>query len=163
MTLSKQIVLRPRFEIEIDYSFQEILERFSLIKSNPEGFKLTFVDSHVFIKLPKTQQNFWAPQLHLEFSEISKSRTRVNGFFGPNPTVWTMFMFFHVVIGMLFFVDLIWLYSNISLKNSFGFQIGIGFCLIILWIVLYIGGTIGKKKGKPGIQSLYEFMLKVLD
>lgn len=162
MKLSNDIVLRPRFEMEADASIEEVIEKFSLAKSNTEGFKLACVDSHVFIRLPKTEQNFWAPQLHLEFFEIPESRTLIKGFFGPNPTIWTMFMFFHVAIGMLFLIDLIWLYSNINLKNPYGLQIGIALGLVLIWIALYAGGTVGKTKGKPGMQSLYGFMLRTV-
>lgn len=163
MKLSNEVVLRPRFKIAINQTNSEIIEKFKRIKSNPEGYKITSVDAHLFLRLPKNEQTFWSPQLHLELFELEENQSEIRGFFGPNPTIWTMFMFFHVAIGMLFLVDMVWLYSNINLNNPYGLQIGIGIGLILIWIALYIGGTVGKKKGKPGMQSLYGFMLRTID
>src|SRR5690606_11776850 len=95
-------------------------------------------------------------------TEISESKCTVDGFFGPNPTVWTMFIFFHVVVGTLILADMVWLYSYSSLGNPIGFQIGTAIGLVLVWIILYVAGSIGKKKGKVGMQSLYDFMMKTI-
>ena len=84
----------------------------SLIKKSQNRFVISCVDDHIFIKLPKREQHFWSPQLHLEITEKDENTCSLHGFFGPNPTVWTMFMFLHVAVGILFMVDLTWLYSN---------------------------------------------------
>ncbi len=162
MQLSNEIVLRPRFQLELEVPSSKLLEKFLDAKRNAMEFGISCVDNHVFIRLPKGEQLFWSPQLHLEIEEISGNTSSLHGFFGPNPTVWTMFIFFHVVVGTLFIADMIWLYSNSSLGNSTGLQIGIAIGLVVAWILLYIAGTIGKKKGKPGMQQLYGFMLKTI-
>lgn len=74
-----------------------------------------------------------------------------------------MFMFFHVAVGILFMVDLTWMYTRYNLDNSIGLQIGIAIILVILWVLLYIAGRIGKKKGKPGMRELYDFMLEIIN
>lgn len=163
MQLSNEIVLRPRFQIDSNLSCEEVLNRFRLSKKSQKEFNVTIVDNHFFVRLPKDEQFFWSPQLHLEVFEEADNTCNIHGFFGPNPTVWTMFMFFHVVIGMLFVANLIWLYSNSNLKIPVAPQIGIAVILVVLWFVLYLGGTIGKKKGKTEIQRLYGFMLRVLE
>lgn len=162
MKLPNDVVLRPRFQMKLDLSDAEVMERFIRVKSNSEGYKITQVDSHVFIRLPQAEQTFWAPQLHLETKEISENQCELHGFFGPNPTIWTLFIFLHVVVGTLFLANLGWLYSNVNLGNPYSLQIGIGLGLVAVWILLYVGGTIGKKKGKPGLQMLYAFMLETI-
>lgn len=161
--LSNEVVLRPRFKMEVEKSTDEVFKSFKLKKTDSEGYHISCVDPHVFIRLPKEHQSFWAPQLHLELFEITETRSEIRGFFGPNPTIWTLFMFFHVVVGTLFLADMVWLYSNSNLKNPIGLQLGIGIGLILIWIALYIGGTVGKKKGKPGMQLLYGFLLETVD
>lgn len=163
MKMTNEVVLRPRFKMEHELSNLEVIELIKQAKPNPEGYKITIVDEHIFMQLPQKEQNFWSPRLHLELFETPEKTTEIKGFFGPNPSVWTMFMFFHVVVGTLFLADMIWLYSNFTLKTSIGLQIGIGIGLIIIWFLLYAGGTIGKKKGKPGMLSLYKFLLEILN
>lgn len=162
MQLSNEIVLRPRFKMDLEMSCHQLIARFKEEKKKESKFHISCLDDHVFLRLPKEEQLFWSPQLHLEISEISEDKCSLHGFFGPNPTVWTMFIFFHVVVATLFIADMIWLYSNSSLGNSIGLQIGIALGLVLAWILLYVAGTIGKKKGKPGMQQLYGFMLETI-
>lgn len=160
--LPNEIVLRPRFQMELEQSCPQIVKRFTEVKKTQSKFKISCVDDHIFIKLPNKDQHFWSPQLHLELSETLEDKCELHGFFGPNPTVWTMFIFFHVAVGILFMVDLIWMYTRYNLDNSIGLQIGISIALVILWVLLYIAGRIGKKKGKLGMRELYDFMMEII-
>ena len=162
MQLSNEIVLRPRFQMELEMPCHQLIALFSEEKKKQNKFSISCLEDHVFLKLPRDQQLFWSPQLHLEISEISESKCTLHGFFGPNPTVWTMFIFFHVVVGTLFIADMIWLYSNSSLGNPIALQVGISIALIAAWAMLYVAGSIGKKKGKPGMQELHGFMMETI-
>ena len=162
MHLPNEIILRPRFQIGIERPRHQLIELFLNEKKNQYNFGISCLDDHVFLKLPKEEQLFWSPQLHLEITEISESKCTIHGFFSPNPTVWTMFIFFHVVVGTLFMANMIWLYSNSSLGNPIALQVGIALGLVGVWTMLYIAGSIGKKKGKPGMRELYNFMLKTI-
>ena len=161
--LSNEIVLRPRFQMELEEPCSQLVVKFSEAKKSQNRFIISCVDDHIFIKLPKREQHFWSPQLHLEITEKDENSCSLHGFFGPNPTVWTMFMFLHVAVGILFMVDLTWLYSNYNLGNTIGLQIGIAIFLVVVWILLYFAGTIGKKKGKPGMRELYDFMNEIIN
>ncbi|HLW31528.1 MAG TPA: hypothetical protein VKX40_04645 [Aequorivita sp.] len=163
MEISNQVVLRPRFQMELDNRCTNVLERFASAKTQQSRFKISCVDHHVFIRLPREEQLFWSSQLHLEISESPENTCTLHGFFGPNPTVWTMFIFFHVVVGTLFLADVVWLYSNFSLNNSINVQIGIAIGLVATWMLLYVAGSIGKKKGKPGMKELYGFMIETIE
>lgn len=160
--LSNEIVLRPRFEMELEQSCSQLVAKFSKVKKAQNRFIVSCVDDHIFIKLPNKEQHFWSPQLHLELSETSETKCLLQGFFGPNPTVWTMFIFLHVGVGILFMVNATWLYSNYNLDNSINLQIGIAVGLVLAWILLYFAGAMGKKKGKPDMQELYNFMLETI-
>ena len=162
MLLPNEIVLRPRFQMDLEMPYAQVIALFKEEKKKQSKFGISCLEDHVFLKLPKEEQLFWSPQLHLELSEISENKCLLQGFFGPNPTVWTMFIFFHVVVGTLFLADMIWLYSNHQLGNSIGLQIGIAIGLILTWILLYIAGSIGKKKGKTGMKELHRFMLETI-
>ncbi len=161
--LSNEIVLRPRFQMEFEQPYSQLLARFSEAKKSQNKFVVSCIDDHVFIKLPNNQQHFWSPQLHLEITENDENSCSLHGFFGPNPTVWTMFMFLHVAVGILFMVNATWLYSNYNLGNPINLQIGIAVVLIFAWILLYFAGAIGKKKGKTGMRELYDFMVETIN
>ncbi|MFL0352020.1 GTP-binding protein [Xanthomarina sp. GH4-25] len=156
------VVLRPRFKFEKDKNNQDLLSRFDRAKKEQTNFIVSRIDNHVFIKFPKSKQQFWSPQLHLEIDEINENSSLIHGLFGPNPTVWTMFMFFHFLVGCLFLGFGAWAYSNWSLDTSYAVQISLMLFMVILWVVLYVVGQMGKKVGMDDMHLLHSFMRDVL-
>lgn len=162
MALSNDIVLRPRFKFEVNTSNEKLLEGFEQRKSSETNYIVSRIDDHVFIKFPKKDQHFWSPQLHLEINEEGIDKAIVHGLFGPNPTVWTMFMFMHFVVAGLFFGLGIWAYTNATIGNSYTIQLVLTILMVVLWIVLYVAGRLGRSKGMPEMHKLHGFMKEVL-
>lgn len=163
MALSNDIVLRPRFKIEMARYNQAILSDFRNAKTTQSEFIVTRVDDHVFIKFPKEKQTFWSPQLHLEINKVDDNHSTIHGLFGPNPTVWTMFIFFHFMIAIAFIVLSIWGYSEWSLGKNVALQVSLIILMVVIWIALYFAGSIGKASTKPEMHALNNFMHRVLD
>lgn len=162
MELSNDIVLRPRFSFELNESPEKVLKAFEHSSKTQQDFMISRVDDHVFIRIPKHKQHFWSPQLHLEIYKIESQPTVLRGLFGPKPTVWTLFMFLHFVVATLFIGSGIWIYSSISLKNSFIIPLVSMVLLFILWFVLYFSGRLGKEAGKKEMKMLHFFMYDIL-
>ena len=162
MSLENDIVLRPRFKIELKKNNQEVLKVFEEAKKTQKDFIVSRVDDHVFIKIPKADQHFWSPQLHLEIMEVDKNSSRLFGLFGPNPTVWTMFMFFHFIVAGLFIGFGIWAYTNWTLETDYAIQLFIAILMIVLWVALYFGGRLGKATGRDQMVLLHNFMNSLL-
>ena len=163
MALSNDIVLRPRFKFNISRPNQSILSDFRNSKTTQSDFIVTLVDDHVFIKYPKNQQTFWSPQLHLEINEVDEDSSIVYGLFGPNPTVWTMFMFLHFLVAGVFIAFGIWAYTNWSLEKNVAIQISLMVLMVVIWIALYFAGSIGKASSKNEMHALNDFMKRVLN
>ena len=158
--LPNEIVLRPRFQLQIPKNKENVLSMFEGLKEDP--FLVKRLDEHVFIKFNQKEHHFWSPQLHLEIDEVDDISCKLYGVFGPNPTLWTFFMFIHFVIATLFIIIGIWAYSSASLSKDYHIQLGIMIMLTALWFVLYFAGRSGKKKGKPQMHQLHDFMTNVL-
>jgi len=163
MSTTNEIVLRPRFKIELEQNNESILQEFETTKTSQKDFIISRVNDHVFIKIPKDKQHFWSPELHLEISEIDQNKSMLQGLFGPKPSVWTMFMFFHFIVAGLFLAFGIWAYTNWSLKSDYAIQLLIAFLMILTWVALYFIGRIGKATGKDQMHLLYDFMNKILN
>ncbi len=160
MSTANEIVLRPRFKMELPYNNQSVLKAFEGLKTTE--FKISRVDDHVFIRLPKNKQHFWSPQLHLEVNEVKPETSMLHGLFGPNPTVWTLFMFVHFFVAGLFIAFGIWWYTNWTLGKSYGIQLGLVILMVLVWIGLYVAGRMGRHKGKPEMHQLHDFMNEIL-
>lgn len=162
MPLSNEVVLRPRFKMELERNNESVLKNFELAKSSQSDFIVNRIDDHVFIKFPKHKQHFWSPQLHLEINETTNESCIVHGLFGPNPTVWTLFMFLHFMVAGLFIAFSIWAYTNWTLKSSYALQVSMMIFMVIAWLVLYFAGSIGKASSKSEMMELQQFMNNIL-
>lgn len=162
MPTTEDINLRPRFKIEIPENSENVLKRFEKSKSNQKEFIISRIDNHVFIKFPKLQQQFWSPQLHLEIDEMDNNNSILHGVFGPNPTVWTFFMFMHFLVVCVFLIFGIWSYSNYTLNLNYTLQISIMILMLIIWIALYFIGKFGRDISKNDMSKLFYFMNRTL-
>ncbi|MFX0555583.1 GTP-binding protein [Maribacter sp. CXY002] len=158
--ISNDIVLRPRFQLDLVSNKEHLLAAFEKTKKEP--FHIKRLDDHLFIKFTKENSHFWSPQLHLEITEIDKKNSRLFGLFGPNPTLWTFFMFLHFGVATLFIILGIWAYVSATLNKPYGLQVGFMVLLVILWFTLYFFGRLGKKKGQPQMQEMYTFMMDLI-
>ena len=161
---NSEVFLRPRFSIDLQENHQTVLERFQK-KFTSKNFKLRgcIADNHVFISIPKANEHFWSPQLHLEVLQSTENITTLKGLFGPKLQVWTMFMFLHFVIGVSFLCFLVMLYTRISLEEPLVLPIIMLIFLPILWLVLYFLGSLGKDVGKKQMKELHDFMIEIIE
>lgn len=157
------IHLRPRFKKTLFLNKTEALHAFKSATLKQHPFIVNCVDNHVFIKIEKSQRHLWTPHLHLEFLEIDSNRCYLKGLFGPNPRLWTMFMFLHFIIGMLFLGFSVWTYSNHRLGQDFIIPFFLMLLMVIAWFVLYALGRYGRAQGRSDMERLYEFMESVLN
>lgn len=162
MSLSNEIVLRPRFKFDVKATNQQLLASFEQQRTKQDNFVVNRVEDHVFIRFPKHQQHYWSPQLHLEINQNEEGHTTVHGLFGPNPTIWTMFMFLHFVVAGLFIALAIWTYSKMTLDEPFAIPLFLTLFMIVIWFALYFIGRMGKTKGKPDMYKLHAFMRDIL-
>ncbi len=155
--IPNDIVLRPRFQFELSGTKEELLQSFE--KSQVEPFLVQRLDEHIFIKFNENNHHFWSPQLHIEIDEIDIKNSKLYGVFGPNPSLWTFFMFLHFGVVTVFIILGIWAYSSAALDKTYGLQLGLMAFMAVLWCTLYFFGRAGKQKGKPQMQELYRFMI----
>ncbi|MDP5230288.1 MAG: GTP-binding protein [Cellulophaga sp.] len=155
------IALRPRFQLDLIETNEHILAAFEKTATSP--FIVKRMDDHVFIKFNQEANHFWSPQLHLEIvNDETTQKSKIYGLFGPNPTLWTFFMFLHFGVATIFIVLGIWTYSSIALGKPYGIQLGLMLFMVLLWFGLYAFGRAGRSKGKPQMHELHEFMMKIV-
>ena len=161
MNLNNDIVLRPRFSMKLNQDAKIVLEHFKSNTKKNSSVRVSVIEPHIFLKITKEKQHFWSPQLHLEVLEEGTSST-IKGLFGPNPVVWTMFMFLHFIVAGVFIGCSVWAYVNHSLNESILLPILLMIAMVIIWILFYFGGQVGKEKGKEQMNILYQFMQEVI-
>ncbi|WP_222981572.1 GTP-binding protein [Flagellimonas meishanensis] len=155
-----EIVLRPRFEVALRTNLDTLQRIFDTVTT--DRFVVKRIDEHIYIKFRKAEITFWSPQLHLELASFEEGVSKIHGVFGPNPTLWTFFMFLHFGVGTFFVILGIFAYSNYSLGHDITLLLVGMFFLVIVWFVLYAFGRMGKSKGKPQMEQLKHFFRSLI-
>lgn len=153
--------IRPRFKHIIPGKREEIERRLTdEVQRKKASFVSNYLPGHLYIKIHPKEQHFWSPQLHLTF-EQEEDRVIIRGLYGPNPTVWAIFFFGYVVLGILSLFLGMWGLTRWSL----------GMDASILWtipvfgviaLILYFSAQAGQKLGAQqlfDIHHLYEDLM----
>ncbi|WP_190809836.1 GTP-binding protein [Flagellimonas sp. S3867] len=158
--LTNEIVLRPRFELSLNTELEQLKLVFD--ECSKEPFLVKRLDEHIYIKFKKKDTTFWTPQLHLELTSFEKGVSKIHGVFGPNPTLWTFFMFLHFGVGTLFLILGAFAYSNYLLGKDIKLWIAGMVFLVVIWFVLYAFGRMGKSKGQPQMNQLKDYIRELI-
>ena len=161
---NSDIHLRPKFSIDFNESQEDLISKFKeAVNCKNCKFKSKIIDNHIIIDVPKEEDHFWSPQLHLEVLEIEKEESILKGLFGPKSQIWTFFMFVHFALAIAFVSFLIMIYTRQILDKNTTFPVVMTVLIIIMWIAMYFIGREGKKKGKPQMNELFSFMKGIIE
>lgn len=157
-----RVLLKPRFKIEVKENEDEIIDLFKRnLNDGNCKYCSKIIDNHIVIDVPKDEEHFWSPQLHVEI-EKENNKIFIRGVLGPQPKVWTFFMFLHFAVAITFFVFFVMLYSKWSLKQDYTFALIMCIVMPVIWIVLYLAGQFGKKMGYGQMNELHNFLIKTI-
>jgi Na+/melibiose symporter-like transporter len=158
-----RVILKPRFKEVLKASQETVINTLDRkLKSAACKFDSKIVGHHVVIDIPEKDNYFWSPQLHVEIEKETENTTVIKCLFGPKPQVWTFFMFIHFVVAATFFIFFVIAYSKYTLDKDYSFALTICVVMPILWIVLYIFGQLGKKKGYKQMLRIHYFLIDSL-
>lgn len=157
-----RIILKPRFKIKVGEDKEIVMDRFrDNLEDTNCNYRSKIVDNHIVIDVPKEEEHFWSPQLHVEV-ENENEHTIVKGVLGPQPKIWTFFMFLHFAVAIAFFVFFVMFYSKWSLKQDYTFSMIMLIAMPVIWLLLYVAGQLGKKIGYDQMKGLHDFLMKTI-
>jgi ABC-type multidrug transport system fused ATPase/permease subunit len=163
---TNRVLLKPRFRIALDNtSVDEILNSFKdNLAKNDCKYCSKISDNHIFLDIPKEENHFWSPQLQVEVvKDKTNNKTIVKGILGPKPQIWTMFMFIHFIVAILFVVFFVWFYTNWTLNKDYHFQEIMLLVLPLLSVALYFFGQSGKRFAYNQMVELDKFLMKTIN
>jgi hypothetical protein len=99
--------IRPRFSQTVDLEPDDIQARIVHYvtegERRPAGSRVEVKNfpGYVTLRIPEEDQHFWSPLLNLSLDSGGDGRTVINGIYGPNANVWTIFLYGYLLIGSL--------------------------------------------------------------
>ena len=143
----KHLVSKPATEVEID-----ILHA---LETTQEIYTAGFVQGHTHLLIPVKERHFWSPQLQLS-TESTEEGTIIRGLYGPNPTVWGLFFFGYITLGMAFFFSSFWGLTKWSLGQPATVLWALPF-IALAALILYLIAQMGQKVGAEQMFRLHHF------
>ncbi len=163
MEPEKELRLRLRFYKTTSKSVEEIKASCESLKTEvAPDFHIKTLDNHIWLSIGAFKREKYSPNLHLEIEKMEDGNTAVNGLFGPDPVLWTMFMFLHFIVAGIFIIFGLIAYSKWTLHQNFALDISIMVLMVGCWFILYFLARRNRTRGIPQMHELEALMDKIL-
>ena len=161
--LENSISLRVHFQLKSKKSNEEILKAASCLQSEQKTrCTIKIVDNHIWLGIVKKHQKLHSPNLHLELMKSDESKLQINAKFGPDPSLWTLFMFLHFGLALASITLMVVAYANYTLQKNFVFQLVFLLLIVVIWIGLYVFARVNRSKGKGQAKMLLQIAKEIL-
>jgi len=155
--------LRPSFEIEVERAPDRVKADFVEALSRPGATLVGKARGDVIqLTMPKEQLTTWSPHVDMRVDpKPDGAGSIVRGRIGPQPQVWTTFMFFHMLIALCGLGALMWGLSQMMAGESAWALWGIP---IALFLHAFVAGAafIGQGLAADQTHTLRSFLDDVL-
>ncbi|ELR71521.1 hypothetical protein C900_02584 [Fulvivirga imtechensis AK7] len=147
--------IRPRFKQLIKAHHGDIEQKIRMALANEKQFVFKYLPGHIYIRIHPDGRHFWSPQLHLTFEQEAEYVV-IRGLYGPNPSLWAVFFFGYVILGLLALFIGAWGFSLWSLGKDASMLWGIP-VLGGLALLLYLASQAGQKLGAQQMFDIHHF------
>ena len=153
--------LRPRYRYLSDLTKEEMRVRIISALKDPEvnlkQLQQRSVDHHLVLVYPRRHKHFWSPVMDINIEPRSDKKSLIRVLIGPEPSIWTLFMFFYSLGGMAVLGGIVLGSSQYILgKGSWYFMLIPAGLLLIGFF--YFAGLIGKSRAEEQMRELKSFV-----
>lgn len=156
-----RISTRPRFKFYTDLSPDEFAENLTkYLSKNQKEFSGNINREIATIYVETEEQNLWKPNLSLR-TEKEDGKTVIRGVFGPNSSIWTLFMFLYFTLGILWMVFISFWFVGTQIKSDdYEWGLPVSFGILFLILLTYLAARYGQKKAKREMAALRSFAIE---
>ncbi|TDD94428.1 hypothetical protein [Flavobacterium cellulosilyticum] len=158
------IRLRLRFYKDVEENIDTVREKFENYTINgTSDCLLKIKHNHIWMDMPESKKEFWSPHLHLELDSKENNETHISGLFGPEPNLWTFFIFLHFMIAGIFIIFSAFAYSNYVLALPNSTDLIVMLLMVIVWLLLYFIARQIRFKGYGQMNELESKFIEILE
>jgi len=150
--------IRPRFEVNSNHSAAEIEKIMKdVLKSGkaPCDGKVRYGYVSLFPK--QEDHHYWSPHLSVTIEDSEDGEgSLIRGLYGPEPAVWTMFVFVYGIIALSIVIATVIGFANMSIDEPTEILWAVPLLFLALASMYLISYT-GQKKGHGQISEIHHF------
>jgi hypothetical protein len=156
--------MRPRFEVELDVPVETVFAELARQLARPGAAASGAVLAHhVELRVAKDRAHFWSPNLSLEIvDDTDPAMKRLRGRFGPDQSVWMLFILIYAILGMVGVLALMFGTSQWIIHESPSALLAVPACLALAAFV-YGAAFIGQGLGAEQMYTLRSFVDDAID
>lgn len=163
METENQVRLRLRFYKDIAEKIDVVRKKFEDFKTIcPKDYSIKVNENHIWLHIVGDNKQYYSPHLHLQLEDKEADGTHIRGLFGPDPTLWTLFMFLHFIVAGIFIIFGMIAYSNFILNVSYKFDLLIMGFMVCMWFLLYIVARQIRTNGNNQMNELEKLFEKII-
>lgn len=148
--------MRPRFSHELEGSVEEtrsyIVER---IEESGADCEVKSFPGFICLRVPLEQRRLWSPRLNVSLEASGHGGTTAHGTYGPNASMWSLLLYFGLIVGSLGLFSSILGFCQWSLGMR-PWGLWISGIMLGLILALYIAAQFGQKLGAQQTFRLHQ-------
>ena len=94
--------VRPRFRqvipLDLETTQQKIVDH---ITPEQNRCEVKNFPGYLCLRIPEQDRHFWSPRLTLSLESSEDGKTVIEGIYGPNANVWSLFLYGYLIVGTL--------------------------------------------------------------
>jgi hypothetical protein len=148
--------VRPRFTQTVDRSLDETRAR--LLEAIPRHSPMLQVKAFpkfIGVHIKDAHRRFWSPRLFLNLEAVDPETTRIEGIYGPEAEVWSLFLYGYMISGLLgTFAAIFGTAQLIVAQSPWAFYVTAGMALLAG--SMYFAAQMGQKLGAWQTYQLHQ-------
>ena len=163
MESDKEIKLRYKFDKVVSKPIEAIIESCEKLKTKVEpDYRIKISELYIRFSIGMLLREKYSPNLKITLEKMEDGNTFIKGTYGPDPVLWTLFIFLHFIVAVVFLIFMVIVYLKWSLNQPFQFDLMIMLSMTILWFLLYFIARLNRSKGISQMKELEKLFNKVI-
>nr|MBS0037468.1 hypothetical protein [Saprospiraceae bacterium] len=161
---SKDYRLRPRFKVTTKHGPDEVVYLIGeALKKEKCPVLGKSIPGYVTLKMPAVQRKLWSPIFTMTVESIPGEKgSLLRGVYSPAAGIWTMLVFFYVILGFSLFIVLMWGLSLFSLGQEASI-LWLALIIFIGMVALWLFAQVGQKLSRHQMKTMHELVEETLD
>jgi hypothetical protein len=142
--------IRPHFREIVDWNVESAQEEL-VGRLRQEGRRCVVMSfpGYVTLRIPDRDQHFWSPQLTISLEAAGEGHTSLEGIYGPNTNVWSMYLYGYLLVGTAaIFAAVFGISQWLAGTRPWVLWIlaGLLFCALVLYLMAQFGQKLGARQ-----------------
>jgi hypothetical protein len=117
-----------------------------IVQQSADPLEIKTFEGMIGLHIPENERHRWSPRLFLNFEPAPEGATRIEGIYGPEIEVWSIFLYGYMLTGLLgTFATILGGAQLVVKTHPWGFWIAGAMALGA--VLLYLGAQLGQKLG----------------